>query len=107
MGKNLNNKTKYRLVISQENDEGSWVNYLYKTKDPNDSELEEKYRFWLGILDSENGKGHKINGSKLENTSRLVDVHKQISYERYKSGKRKWKDYDDEDCLSKAKRYMR
>jgi hypothetical protein len=102
----VSNNLKYRVVIIQENDDLSWRNIIFESKEPNHPQLEKEYEKWKGFLDSAKDQKYKVNG-KPDYISKLVDVHKQMRVSNGVSGRYKWKDCDSSDYLEKSMRYIR
>jgi hypothetical protein len=96
MGKNINNKVKYRLIISKESDYGSWRDIVWEGNDKWNPDLEEKYSLWMSKKHCQNRMRNpvKINGSNLNIEERILSVDVQIGEYDKKRKNYKWQDWN-------------
>jgi hypothetical protein len=106
MGKNINNKVKYRLVVAREKNNRSSRKFPWEGREIDDPKLRKEYCFWFNQISPNNGLSKKINGSQLEKDFTITGVGVQVSYHKNESGERKWEDQDYDPFLDKAIRYM-
>jgi hypothetical protein len=111
MGKHINNKVKYRLIISKESNYGSWSDVEWEGENKWDSILEEKYCLWMCKKSRQNrmmlGRPMKINGSKNEIEERILSVDVQIGEYDKKRKNYKWQDWNYKAPLDKLGISMR
>jgi hypothetical protein len=105
MGKNINNKVKYRLIVAQEKNNRSSRKFPWKGINVDDPELRKEYCFWFNQISPNNGLSKKINGSKLKDDIEVIGVGVQVSHYKDELGNRKWEDYDYDPYLSEPIRY--
>lgn len=111
MGKNINNKVRYRLIISKESDYGSWSDVVWEGDTKWDSILEQKYGFWMSKKRNQNRirfeRPMKINSSKYEIEERILSVDVQIGEYDEKRKKYHWQDWNYKAPLDKLGISMR
>ena len=103
MGKTINGKIKYRVVVSQEKGNIASRDFPWQGKD--EDILREVYCFWITQIGSLVGSKKERNGSKLEKGVKIMDVDVQISDYENKSGKREWKKHEYDPFLREPVRY--